>query len=160
MGNNPGHAGPCRLGWALGASDVKCRRAYRRRRWHFHLEGRHIVIEGMGLSLPDVHVQGIAEHATCFTECDVFKVLPCCSLCQTLFFFLFLRFYLFIFRERGREGERRREKHQCVVVASCTPPTGDLAHNPGVCPDWELNWQHFGLQAGTQSTEPHQWGPF
>ena len=45
----------------------------------------------------------------------------------------FLRFYLFIFRERRREGEREGEKHQ-RVVASCTPPTGDLACNPGMCP--------------------------
>ena len=58
-----------------------------------------------------------------------------------LFLFLFLRFYLFIFREGGREGERG--KHQCVV-ASCAPPTGDLAHNPGLDPDWELNCQRFG----------------
>ena len=42
------------------------------------------------------------------------------------------------------------------MVASHTPPTGDLAHNLGMCPDWELNWQPFGLQGGTQSTEPHQ----
>ena len=69
----------------------------------------------------------------------------------------FLRFYLFIFRQRGKEGEREGEKHQCVV-ASCVPPTGDLAHNPGMCPDWELNWRLFGLLAGTQSTEPHQSG--
>ena len=55
---------------------------------------------------------------------------------------LFLRFYLFIFRERGRE-EERGEKHQCLV-ASHTPPTGDLAHNPGMCPDWESNQQPFG----------------
>ena len=55
---------------------------------------------------------------------------------------LFLRFYFFIFRERGREGERQGEKHHCVV-ASHVPPTGDLAHNPGMCPDWELNWQPF-----------------
>ena len=47
-------------------------------------------------------------------------------------------FYLFIFRERGREGEREGQKRHCVV-ASCAPPTGDLAHNPGVYPDWELN---------------------
>ena len=46
--------------------------------------------------------------------------------------------YLFIFRERGREGGREGEKHQCVV-ASHTPPTGDLARNPGMCPDWDLN---------------------
>ena len=35
-------------------------------------------------------------------------------------------------------------------------PTRDLAHNPGMDPDWELNQQTFGSQAGTQSTEPHQ----
>ena len=32
---------------------------------------------------------------------------------------------LFIFIERGRKGEREREKHW--PVASCTPPTGDSA---------------------------------
>ena len=72
--------------------------------------------------------------------------------------FPFLKKVLFIFREKGREGEREGEKYQCVV-ASRTPPTGDLACNPGMCPDWESNWQPFGLQAGTQSTEPHQPGP-
>ena len=61
----------------------------------------------------------------------------------------------FIFRERGREGEREGEKHQCVV-ASSTPLTGDLAHNPGMCPDWELNQRPFGSQTGTQCTEPQQ----
>ena len=61
-----------------------------------------------------------------------------------IIFFTFL-FYLFIW-ERGREGEREGEKHQCVV-ASHTPPTRDLAHNPGMCPNWELNQQPFGSQA-------------
>ena len=51
----------------------------------------------------------------------------------------FLIFYLFIFREGGKEGEKEGEKHQCVV-ASCVPPTGDVARNPGTCPDWESNW--------------------
>ena len=46
----------------------------------------------------------------------------------------FLSFHLFIFRERGREGEREGEKQQCVV-ASHVPPTGDLARIPGMCPD-------------------------
>ena len=64
---------------------------------------------------------------------------------------------LFIFRERGKEGEREGEKHQCVV-ASCVPPTGDLACNPGMCPDWESNQQCFGSQAHAQSTELHQPG--
>ena len=44
------------------------------------------------------------------------------------------------------------------VVASRVPPTGDLACNPGMCPDWELNWRPFNSQSGTQSTEPHQPG--
>ena len=73
------------------------------------------------------------------------------------FFFLFFkkRFYLFITRERGKEREREGEKHQCVVV-SHTPPTGDPARNPGMCPDQEPNWWPPGFQASSQSTEPHQ----
>ena len=47
-------------------------------------------------------------------------------------------FYVFVFREGEREEERGREKHQCVA-ASCVPPTGDLASNLGIFPDWELN---------------------
>ena len=70
-------------------------------------------------------------------------------------FYLFFKDCLFIFRGRGKEGEREGEKQHCVV-ASHTPPTGDTAPNPGMCPDWELNQGPFGLQAGTQSTEPHQ----
>ena len=47
---------------------------------------------------------------------------------------LFLkRFYLFIFREK-KSKEKEVEKHQCVV-AFCAHPTGDLARNPGMCPD-------------------------
>ena len=38
------------------------------------------------------------------------------------------------------------------------PPTGDLALNPGMCPEWELNHQPLGLQARAQSTGPHQPG--
>ena len=40
---------------------------------------------------------------------------------------------IYFFLERGREGEREGEKHQCVV-ASHTPSTEDLARNPGMCP--------------------------
>ena len=38
------------------------------------------------------------------------------------------------------------------------PPTGDLAGNPDMGPDWESNQQPFDLQAGTQYTELHQPG--
>ena len=35
---------------------------------------------------------------------------------------------------------------------------GDLAFNPGMCPDWESNQQTLGSPASTQSTDPHQPG--
>ena len=75
-----------------------------------------------------------------------------CSLCNATFFF-FLRFYFFLERGEGREKEGK--KHQCVVAAR-TPPTGDLARNPGMCPDWGSNWRAFASQSRAQSTEPHQ----
>ena len=37
---------------------------------------------------------------------------------------------------------------------------GDLACNPGLCPDWEANWWPFDSQAHAQSTELHQLGLF
>ena len=88
-------------------------------------------------------------HSICCEFLVIFKKL--------LFIFYFILFYLFIFRERGREGERKGEKHQCVV-AFCMSPIGDLAHNPGMCTDWELNQRPFGSQARAQSTEPYQPG--
>ena len=69
---------------------------------------------------------------------------------------IFFKILLFIFRDGGKEGEREGEKHRPVV--SYMSPTRNLAHNPGMCPDWELNWWHFGSQASTQSTKPHQPG--
>ena len=69
--------------------------------------------------------------------------------------FLKILFIYFLDRGEGREGE----KHQCVA-GSHAPPTEDLACNPGMCPDWVSNQQPFGSHAGTQSTEPHQPGPW
>ena len=39
--------------------------------------------------------------------------------------FYFIQILFIYFRQRGREGEKEGEKHQCVV-ASHVPPTGDL----------------------------------
>ena len=58
---------------------------------------------------------------------------------------IFLKNFTYLFLEKGREGEREGEQHQWVV-ASQVAPTGDLAHNPGMRPDWESNWRPFGLQ--------------
>ena len=85
-----------------------------------------------------------------------------------LFIYFFIDF-IYLFSERGEGREKVKErvisismyKENHPSVASCTPPTGDLAHNTGVCPDWELNWRPFDLQVGAQSTEPDQPGlPF
>ena len=65
--------------------------------------------------------------------------------------------YLIVFRGSRREGKRDGEKHQCVV-ASHVPLTGDLAGNPGMCPDWETNHEPFSSQASAQFTEPQQPG--
>ena len=52
-------------------------------------------------------------------------------------FFFFLRFYLFLFRGDGMEKERKRNINVWLPLG--VPPTGDLACNPGMCPDWESN---------------------
>ena len=68
---------------------------------------------------------------------------------KSIHFFFFNCIYLFLERGEGRkkerEGEREGQKHPCVV-ASHVAPTGDLAHYPDMCPDWESNQQPFGLQ--------------
>ena len=67
--------------------------------------------------------------------------------------------YLLIFREgEGRERNISvQEIHRSVT--SHLPPAGDLAGNPGICPDWESNARPLSSQAAAQSTEPHQPGP-
>ena len=53
-----------------------------------------------------------------------------------------------------------RERNTDVqLVALCTSPIGNLACNPGMCPDWESNLQSFGLTDDAQYIEPHQSGP-
>ena len=72
---------------------------------------------------------------------------------QTQLISFFKRVYLF--SERGREGERQGEKHKWVV-ASHVPPLGTWPTTQAHALDWESNPQPFGLQAGAQSTGPHQ----
>ena len=50
----------------------------------------------------------------------------------------FFKDFIYLFLERGERREKEGEKHQ-GVVASHALPIGDLACNPGMCPDWELN---------------------
>ena len=66
-------------------------------------------------------------------------------------FVLFLRFYWLIFREKGKEGERKGEKHWCERNIGCfsdKPPTHEcaLTGNQTVT---------FDLRYDAQPTEPH-----
>ena len=54
--------------------------------------------------------------------------------------------------------KRGKETLICKRNIDRLPSTGDLAHNPGMCPDQELNRRPFCLQGGTQSTELQQSG--
>ena len=62
---------------------------------------------------------------------------------------------MYLFLERGREGEREGEKHQCVID-SHVAPTGDLAGNPGMFLGIEPATLWFVAHA--QSTALHQPG--
>ena len=60
------------------------------------------------------------------------------------------RFYLLIFREKGGEGEREREKDQWVretLIGCLSPGSSNLGPgcNPSMCPHQELNQQSFAL---------------
>ena len=59
-------------------------------------------------------------------------------------FYLFVHNLIlnFLFLHTGEGRKRGREISMCGCL-SCAP-TGDLARNPGVCPDWESNRQPFG----------------
>ena len=70
-------------------------------------------------------------------------------------------FNLFLERGKGTEKEKERninvrEKHQSV--ATCTPPTWDMACNTVLCPNWESNQWPFGLWKDAHPTELHQSG--
>ena len=104
-----------------------------------------------------------SESLLCFLSfqdtAPIFKgCLKVSNTMKDIIFPFFKRLYLFL--ETGEERVREKEgeeKHQCAV-ASLMPPAGDLALNPGMCPDWESNRQLFDSHAGVQSTEPHQLG--
>ena len=82
------------------------------------------------------------------------------GICNPLNHFL-KRLYLFIFGERGREGDKKGEKHQCeretlIGCLSHVPP-------PGTKPaTWALTGTDVNLltsRDNTQPTEAHRSGP-
>ena len=85
------------------------------------------------------HIGIIQTVLVIFTMIKLFLDRP--GICLNSYF---QRFYLFIFKEWEREGERVGETYQ-YMVAFHAPPTGDLACNPGMCLDWESNKRPFGF---------------
>ena len=72
---------------------------------------------------------------------------------MVLFYFLNDFIYLFLERGEGRKKEKERNipmQEKQWSVASHMLSTGDLAHNPGMCPDQELNQWPFTLQDDAQ----------
>ena len=61
---------------------------------------------------------------------------------------LYFKDFIYLLLERGGGKENESERNISVwelhgLVASHMPPAGDLATNPGMCPDWELNQWHL-----------------
>ena len=71
--------------------------------------------------------------------------------------FCFFKDFIHLSSDRGEGREKERERNINVWLPLMSP-RGSGPHNPGVCPDQELNWWPFGLQTSAQSTEPHQLG--
>ena len=74
-------------------------------------------------------------------------------LLKRMFSSLFVkRFYIFMFRNRGREGEKERNIDQLPFTHT---PSGYQTQNPGTFTNRESNWQPFILQKDTQPTKLH-----
>ena len=58
---------------------------------------------------------------------------------------IYFKDFIYLFLERGEVREKERERNTNVWLPLTCPP-GDLARNPGLCPDWESNWQPSGSQ--------------
>ena len=91
---------------------------------------------------------GNPANATLWCFSSVYFVIVCTCIYTTHF----KKYFIHSFREKGREREREGEKHQCVSHVPCI---GDLARNPGMCPDWNQTGDPLVRRPAAQSTEPH-----
>ena len=60
--------------------------------------------------------------------------------------FFFLKILFIYFLESG-EGKRKRRRETPMCGCVVHTHSWHLAHNPGMCPNWESNQQTFGSQA-------------
>ena len=89
-----------------------------------------------------------------FSLCQHFWLITHLHVHAIVLFKIFM--YLFLGRREGMEKERDRNINMWLPLVCSLQ--GTWPRNPGMCPDGESNQGPFGLQAGAQSTEPHQPG--
>ena len=56
---------------------------------------------------------------------------------------------IYLFSERGSEGEREGEKQNINLLPLIQALTGDRTYDPGMCPNQESNLQPFTLRDDT-----------
>ena len=69
---------------------------------------------------------------------------------------IFKKDFIYLFLERGKGREKERESNINVWLPLACPLLGTWPTTQASALDWESNQRLFDLQAGTQSTEPHQ----
>ena len=72
----------------------------------------------------------------------------------------FFKDFIYLFLETGERKDKERERNISVWLPFICPLLETWPSTQAWALDWESNQRPFGLQASTQSTEPHQPGPF
>ena len=80
---------------------------------------------------------------------------PSTNPCPLSFYFYFFKDLIYLFSERGEGRGKERERNidvweQHLLVVSCLPPTGDLAHSRSMCWDRELKQRASLIQVLTR----------
>ena len=87
--------------------------------------------------IPPIILFGCTLWKKGFEAVDLVSMDVCVCVCVCVLRKGFLKNFIYLERGEGREKERR-ETSVCGCLL-CAPLTGDLACNPSMCPDWELN---------------------
>ena len=73
-------------------------------------------------------------------------------------FTFFCKDFIYLVLERREGREKERERNISVWLLLMCPPLGTWPATQACATEWELNQRPFGLQASTESTEPHHPG--
>ena len=103
---------------------------------------------------PIPHTRSIAKPF--ISTCQGLQYNLCSE--KLILLFYFLKGFIYLYFETRERKEKERERNINVWLPLARPQLGNLAHNPGMCPAWELNQWPFASQAGAQSTELQQPG--